>query len=712
LVLGALALILVLLALATWQWGRLPPPPRPAGASGGPAPDPRVSFPTPYRNVLPEVRYVGTSVCANCHARIAATFRRHPMGRSAASASELVGDFIGLLPSGCEPVPAAVVLASRLAQVERYDAVAHNPFTASGSEHRVVLRGGEVVHRETLRDPDGHTLVAFEAPVLFAIGSGSRGRTYVVARGDALFQSPISWYSQGNRWDLSPGYLGNDSHFERPVTASCLYCHVDSVDPVRGTVNRYRRPHPNPPPESGEGRVGGHAIGCERCHGPGELHVDSRERGEVPDGLDPTIVNPAHLEPYLREAVCEQCHLQGKTQILKAGRDLFDYRPGLPLHLFWSVFVAAPELTDNHKSVTTVEQMHTSKCFQKSGGAFGCISCHDPHELPAPEERASYYRDRCLRCHEPPSPLPLSPGGRGVGVRGAGASPRRHEPAARARAGAAPRAPACSEDERRRQQKEDSCIACHMRRLTSSDIAHTANTDHRLLRRPDEAEQPHGPRGLEPGALPMVHFHQDLVAPDDQGAARDRGIALAQYAVDLHDREAAQQALDLLDAALREWPDDVAAQEARANALAAAGDMDAGVVAYDAVVAKAPNDENFILQAAALAEQTGRPEKAAEYYRRALVLNPDRAQTYVGLARTDMARRDWAHAILELEAGLRLNPFEVEARTLLLSCCLQTGDRPRAREEYRRLLYMDAPDRPGLLNWLERQRRVAPDLGR
>ena len=72
-----------------------------------PPPDLRAAFPTPFRNVRPGVRYVGDAACATCHPGVAETFHAHPMGRSA----ELVG---------------------RATPVERYDASAKNPFTASG----------------------------------------------------------------------------------------------------------------------------------------------------------------------------------------------------------------------------------------------------------------------------------------------------------------------------------------------------------------------------------------------------------------------------------------------------------------------------------------------------------------------------------------------------------------------------------------------------
>ena len=56
-----------------------------------------------------------------------------------------------------------------------------------------------------------------------------------------------------------------------------------------------------------------------------------------------TIVNPATLEPSLRDAVCEQCHLIGPRRISRAGTRSEDYRPGLPFYRFWSVFVLAAE---------------------------------------------------------------------------------------------------------------------------------------------------------------------------------------------------------------------------------------------------------------------------------------------------------------------------------------------------------------------------------
>ena len=99
-----------------------------------------------------------------------------------------------------------------------------------------------------------------------------------------------------------------------------------------------------------------------------------------------TDVNPSRLEPALRAAVCEQCHLQGQVRVLRRGRGVFDFRPGLPLEQFWAVFEFAQDESAAPKAVGQVEQMQQSRCFQASDGALGCSSCHDPHRLPAAED--------------------------------------------------------------------------------------------------------------------------------------------------------------------------------------------------------------------------------------------------------------------------------------------------------------------------------------
>ncbi len=318
------------------------------------------------------------------------------------------------------------------------------PFRPLAQTFRIERRDGKIFHEEIHRDGAGRVVAEVEAEVQYVLGSGRQGRSYLIHRGDGfLFQSPISWYSRDKGlWDLSPGYEPLFRGFRRAVNTDCLFCHSNRVEPVEHTLAHYREPI-----------FHGHAIGCQRCHGPGELHVEGQQRGDIHESPDPTIVNPGRLEPALREAVCQQCHLLGEARIVRRGRALFDYRPGLPLELFLSIFVRPPEKRIGEKSVGHVEQMYASGCFRGSGGKLGCISCHDPHEAPSPAERVAFYRDRCLRCHgESACSLPV--------------------------------------DTRRQKIAGDSCINCHMPRGDSANISHAAVTDHRIPRDPARPPQP------------------------------------------------------------------------------------------------------------------------------------------------------------------------------------------------------------------------------
>ena len=157
------------------------------------------------------------------------------------------------------------------------------------------------------------------------LGSGRQAYSYLVERDGFLTESPITWYARDRKWNLSPSYEIRNQHFNRPIHPDCLFCHTNRVEHVAGPVNRYRPP-----------TFHGYGIGCERCHGPGERHVKG---SRVIDGRDVTIVNPANLEPSLRDAVCEQCHLIGRRRVRRAGTKSDDYRPGLPFYRFWSAFV-------------------------------------------------------------------------------------------------------------------------------------------------------------------------------------------------------------------------------------------------------------------------------------------------------------------------------------------------------------------------------------
>lgn len=258
--------------------------------------------------------------------------------------------------------------------------------------------------------------------LLYYIGSNRKGRTYVFSTDGFLFETPINWYSQEQRWNMAPGYTEDRTiPMTLPLVIDCLNCHASGVRmPVPGTRNKYT----SVPFVHG-------GIGCERCHGVGAGHA----------GGSGPIVNPAKLAPERRDAICMECHLEGSVAIERRGHHVSEFRPGDNLFDYIQYFVLKGPLPQSPRALSQVEALAMSVCKQKSGDRMWCGSCHDPHFEPAPAEKAAYYREKCVACHTEPFAA-------------------KHHP-----------------------EKPD-CVSCHMPPLPSSAVAHTQATDHRILRRP------------------------------------------------------------------------------------------------------------------------------------------------------------------------------------------------------------------------------------
>ncbi len=314
---AALGVLAVLAAVAAWlAWRSAAGPHGPAPTAAAAHPDPRRTYTGPYRNINPDVQYVGDAQCVGCHEDIAKSYALHPMGRSLAP----IADETARQPPPC--------LTGRGGEAIPDDA--HNPFMTFGRRFRMERQGERAWHRQTAFDESGKPVVEWAQEVRWAIGSGMKGRSYLTEQDGYLLQTPISWFAptrpfpptgkgRVEGWDLSPGF-GPAVLAGRLVPASCLVCHANRVREDADHPDRFEPPV-----------FEGCAIGCERCHGPGELHV--RREGAN------TIINPAKLSPDLRDAVCEQCHLEGEARVLRAGRGLQDFRPGLPLCDFWAILV-------------------------------------------------------------------------------------------------------------------------------------------------------------------------------------------------------------------------------------------------------------------------------------------------------------------------------------------------------------------------------------
>ena len=391
--------------------------------------------------------------------------------------------------------------------------------------------------------------------------------------------------------------------------------------------------------------------------------------GEV-NGQDMTIVNPDSLEPSLRDAVCEQCHLNGHQRVLRLDRRNEDYRPGLPFHEFWTVLDTVGGAAEQ-RFVGQVEQMHESRCFRASKGALGCTSCHDPHRLPEPGEQVAYYRRRCLECH-------------------------------------ADQGCSLATAVRLERSRDDDCVSCHMPSARSSDVIHAATTDHRILRhasQPDRAPaaggQPSGGQGH------MVVFHRDLMDEHERAEAqRDVGVGLA---VCYEWPESAAAALPLLEAALLGRPDDVTAWESKGIVLGRLGRREEALAAFRTALAQEPNRESTLLCGGVPGRVCGATRGRHRLLAPGIIaINPWRELYHAELANLLSQVRDWLGAVDE---SLRRHPPEPRpSSNASAPRPVRTPSQiPRGLcKEFQTLLGFEPPNRDELIRWFA---SLVPDQG-
>lgn len=208
------------------------------------------------------------------------------------------------------------------------------------------------------------------------IGSGRRGQTYLYWKRDQLYQLPVSYWTDLSTWINSPNYQDGEANFEKRVLPNCLACHLTYAASVGSPVysNQFKR----------ETFVLG--ISCERCHGPGQKHVDAMT-AKKPDA---NIINTAKLNRDRQIDLCAQCH--GGLRPLLA--DPFSYVPGEPLDKYYRANNSGPAGTaDVHGNQVGLLQM--SRCYQSSPD-MTCSTCHDVHQN---QRNLTAFAERCMKCH-------------------------------------------------------------------------------------------------------------------------------------------------------------------------------------------------------------------------------------------------------------------------------------------------------------------------
>lgn len=378
-----------------------------------------------YLGLNDTVHYVGMHECRKCHESIYNSFIRTGMGQSFDTATRV--------KSAADFGPTMKI----------YDPHSDLSYFSFWKDHEMFIREYRLSGKDTV-----HSRTEL---VSYIIGSGQHTNSHISNTNGYLHQMPMTFYTQKRTWDLPPGFEnGFNTRFSRKIGLECMTCHNSLPQFVQGSENKYKAV-----PDG---------IGCERCHGPGQAHVEQKRRGEMIDTsryVDFSIVNPGKLTVDLQFDVCQRCHLQGNA-VLKENKSFFDFKPGMKLSEVMTVFVPRHKGDEDEFIMAShADRLKMSPCFKKtfkpdesSGGSLRpykqsmtCVTCHNPH-VSVKETGTEIFNKACRNCHEPEGKIK------------------------------------CSEDLSFRIKKNgDNCFSCHMPKSGTIDIPHVSTTDH-YIRKP------------------------------------------------------------------------------------------------------------------------------------------------------------------------------------------------------------------------------------
>ena len=602
-----------------------------------------------YLNLSDSVEYVGDQTCRSCHYENHKTFMHTGMGQS-----------FGL----ANPEKSSATFHSDSILYDAHSNLYYHPKWNSDTlfvhEYRVL--NGDTLHQRIEK-------------VDYIIGSGQHTNSHISSTNGYLHQMPFTYYTQDERLDLPPGFEnGFNTRFNRKIGLECMSCHNSFPEFVKGSENKFEAVP-----------LG---ISCERCHGPGEIHVAEKMNGVFVDtaiAIDYTIVNPAKLSAELQFDLCSRCHLQGNT-VLEEGKSFYDFKPGMELEEVMNVFLPAYKGDDRFIMASHVDRLKKSECFIQSDGALTCINCHNPH-LSVKETPTAVFNAKCVSCH---------------------AQVKEHQ-----------------------QVVGEDCVSCHMPKSGSSDIPHVSVTDHKIaipqeinLVQNQEIKEFIGlycVNNSKPSALNLLRaylqqyerFEQKsyyldsalvyLFKLDEKQCVNEwiqyyffkgdskslinwfekesfefrinqlsaitysNNDAWAWYRIGETYYKNAQYILSAkcLERASVLAPYHLNIQNKYAMALLKLSDFKAAEKIFEFIRSENPNFEKLYANYGYLLSVTGRVEEAFKMYKKGISLNPDIAQLWLNLAAYYLHKENLEEAKKALNQVLRIDPSHKRANLLL-----------------------------------------------
>ena len=537
---------------------------------------------------------------------------------------------------------------------------------ASGSYFAMIARDGKLYQRRWQIGFDGKETNVDEKQADFVVGSGNHSKTYLHLTGRGALQVlPLSWYAEkGGYWDMSPGYDQPDFPGSvRPMHYECMFCHnaypkiPQALESVQSAEMTFAEPLPQ-------------GIDCQRCHGPGQRHVDLASAGGKVELIRAAIVNPKRLDPDRELEVCLQCHLETTSlnlphSIRRFDRAPFSYIPGQPLGDFSVEFDRPAGNNDRFEIAHGAYRLRQSQCYLKSAGKLRCTSCHDPHDIPRGPSATAHYNGVCATCHADMLQRTATSGPHAAGA---------------------------------------DCVGCHMPKRRTDDVVHVAMTDHLIQR--------HKPAGdlLAPKAevIESAAEFQTVVVPYYPAPLADTPEnALYTAAAQVRDRRNLMEGLPRLANLLERYhPAQAGFYAELGQGYRAASDLAKAIPYFEEAARREPTAFRLVQFGNALMEDRQFPQAEA-VLRRAIGLAPDEPSGWGTLGWVLWQQDKGAEARADLERAVALDPDVPEVHNNLANVAWGTGDQAAAEQQFREALRIQ----PGIAEWRLNLARVLATRG-
>jgi hypothetical protein len=340
----------------------------------------RCMSPEPAKPVDPRgAGYAGMAACLDCHKGIG-----HSYVHAAHALTSRIADIHTVAGPFGKESPFEGTGDARRGSSERGLAGATDNEFIYDTGHKVIMEerdSGLFQVAVTARGREAHR---FD----IAVGSGRKAQTYLYWKGDGVFQLPVSYFLTEHSWANSPYYPPDSIWFGRAVAVGCFECHASYI----GTKAMLHKNFFEGTPQYDRATLV-YGIDCERCHGPGALHV-AWQQTHPEDTVARYMARFAGLTRQQRLDVCAVCHSGAHSG---QERSVFHFKPGDTLANYYFTdprLSKVPENTDVHGN--QYELLVASQCYLRSK-TLECGSCHDVHVRE--RENLTVFASRCMNCH-------------------------------------------------------------------------------------------------------------------------------------------------------------------------------------------------------------------------------------------------------------------------------------------------------------------------